>query len=108
MADVRDQRICLGAITGAQGVRGEVVIKSYTQQPEDIGSFGPLTDRDGRDQHTLTGCAGRATRWRATRSRPTKWATGWLTRSWGRWTTRWPARLTDRKEEKIGQQVPWH
>ena len=43
----RDSRICLGVVTGVQGVRGEVVIKSYTQQPEDIGSYGPLGDRDG-------------------------------------------------------------
>lgn len=53
MSKDRQGLICLGAITGAQGVRGEVVIKSYTQQPEDIGSFGPLTDRDGRVSYEI-------------------------------------------------------
>ena len=41
------KRICLGVITGAHGLQGAVRIKSYTQVPGDIGSFGPLGDVDG-------------------------------------------------------------
>ncbi len=49
----RGERVCLGVITGAQGVRGEVVIKSYTEKPEDIGSYGPLTDADGARSYDI-------------------------------------------------------
>ena len=47
MTKDRDERICLGAIIGAQGIRGEVIIRSFTQTPEDIGDYCPLTDSDG-------------------------------------------------------------
>lgn len=40
-------RICVGAISGAHGVRGEVRIKTFTEVPEDIGSFGALETEDG-------------------------------------------------------------
>lgn len=36
------KRICLGVITGASGVQGEVRIKPYTAKPEDIGAYGPV------------------------------------------------------------------
>lgn len=35
--------ICLGVITGAVGVRGEVKVKTFTEVPEAIGDYGPLT-----------------------------------------------------------------
>lgn len=41
------QRILLGRIAGAHGIRGEVVIHAYTGAPEDIGAYGPLADADG-------------------------------------------------------------
>ena len=47
MTKNRDERICLGAIIGAQGIRGEVIIRSFTQTPEDIGDYGSLTDSGG-------------------------------------------------------------
>jgi 16S rRNA processing protein RimM len=40
-------RISLGQITGAHGVRGAVLVRTYTQAPEDITSYGVLTDADG-------------------------------------------------------------
>jgi 16S rRNA processing protein RimM len=40
--------ILLGRITGAHGIRGAVKIKSFTQNPADIASYGPLTTGDGR------------------------------------------------------------
>lgn len=39
--------ILLGRITGAQGIRGEVVVHSFAATAEDIGAYGPLTDPAG-------------------------------------------------------------
>ena len=41
-------RICVGAIAGAFGVRGEVRLKSFCVQAEDIATYGPLATEDGR------------------------------------------------------------
>ncbi len=38
----------VGAIAGAFGVRGEVRLKSFTDDPEAIASYGPLQTDDGR------------------------------------------------------------
>ena len=43
----QSQRILLGRIVGAHGIRGEVVIHTYTAAPEDIGAYGPLSDANG-------------------------------------------------------------
>ncbi len=42
-----DKLILLGHISTAQGIRGEVVIKSLTEDPADIGTYGPLQSEDG-------------------------------------------------------------
>lgn len=42
-----DDKICVGAIGGAYGVRGELRIKSFCAQAEDIESYSPLTSQDG-------------------------------------------------------------
>ena len=42
-----DDRVLLGAITGARGLKGEVRIKSFTQVPDAIGDYGPLESEDG-------------------------------------------------------------
>lgn len=41
-------RVVVGAIAGAYGVRGEVRIKSFCAQPEDIEAYSPLTGEDGQ------------------------------------------------------------
>lgn len=41
------RRVCLGAIAGAHGVRGLVRIKPFTERPEDVAAYGPLTDEAG-------------------------------------------------------------
>jgi 16S rRNA processing protein RimM len=41
-------RVLLGHIAGAHGIRGAVLIKSYTGAPEAIASYGPLSDERGR------------------------------------------------------------
>ena len=40
-------QVCLGVITGAVGVRGEVRIKPYTAHPLDVASYGPVTTKEG-------------------------------------------------------------
>ncbi len=41
-------RVVVGAIAGAYGVRGEVRIKSFCAVPEGIETYSPLTDESGR------------------------------------------------------------
>ena len=41
-------RVCVGAVAGAFGVRGEVRLKSFTAEPEAIADYSPLTAEDGR------------------------------------------------------------
>ncbi len=48
-----DDLICLGAIAGAFGVRGEVRLKSFCARPEDIETYAPLTTADGAKQFTI-------------------------------------------------------
>ncbi|MCI4644687.1 MAG: ribosome maturation factor RimM [Hyphomonadaceae bacterium] len=43
----KDDLIVVGALAGAHGVRGDVRVKSFTQVPEDVFSFGPLLGEDG-------------------------------------------------------------
>lgn len=40
-------RVCVGAIAGAYGVRGEVRLKSFCAAPEDIATYGVLMTEDG-------------------------------------------------------------
>ncbi len=48
------ERVCVGAIAGAFGVRGEVRLKSFCAAPEDIATYGPLTTEDGKCQYDIT------------------------------------------------------
>ena len=41
------ERVCIGAIAGAFGVQGEVRLKSFTTNPGDIATYGPLWTEDG-------------------------------------------------------------
>jgi 16S rRNA processing protein RimM len=42
-----EKQVCVGVITGPQGVGGAVRIKSFTARPEDIASYGSLADAGG-------------------------------------------------------------
>lgn len=48
-----EKRILLGEITGAHGIRGDVLVRSYTGDPEAIGDYGALTDVAGAAPLTL-------------------------------------------------------
>ncbi|MGJ8603345.1 MAG: ribosome maturation factor RimM [Marivita sp.] len=47
------EKLCVGAIAGAFGVRGEVRLKSFTAIPEDIASYAPLETEDGARSFTV-------------------------------------------------------
>ena len=46
-------RVCLGAIAGVHGIKGEVKIKSFTENPRDVGSYGALENEDGTKKFDL-------------------------------------------------------
>jgi 16S rRNA processing protein RimM len=45
--------VLLGRIAGAHGIRGEVLIHTYTEAPENIGAYGSLSDASGSRQLTI-------------------------------------------------------
>ncbi|MEO1292251.1 MAG: ribosome maturation factor RimM [Pseudomonadota bacterium] len=45
-----DQPVCVAAIAGAFGVRGEVRLKPFTNDPEAVAGYGPLSTEDGARQ----------------------------------------------------------
>ncbi len=46
--------VCIGAVAGAHGVRGNVRIKPFTDAPEDVAAYGPVTDAEGARVFDLT------------------------------------------------------
>lgn len=54
-----DRKVCIGVIAGAHGVRGQVRVKSFTAEPQDVTAYGPVTDASGARQFDLriTGAA---------------------------------------------------
>lgn len=42
-----DRKICVGMIAGAHGIRGQVRLRSFTDDPESIFAYKPLTSEDG-------------------------------------------------------------
>ena len=41
-------RILLGVVTAAHGIKGEVKVKTFTQSPEGLRAYGPVSVEDGR------------------------------------------------------------
>jgi 16S rRNA processing protein RimM len=46
-------KVCVGAIAGAFGVKGEVRLKSFCAEPEAIQTYGPLSSEDGSKSWTV-------------------------------------------------------
>ena len=46
--------VCIGTVAGAHGVRGNVRIKPFTEAPEDVAAYGPVTDAGGARTFDLT------------------------------------------------------
>lgn len=53
MSGPDDRRVLLGVVVAPHGVRGEVRIQSYCEDPADIGSYGALTDESGKRSFTV-------------------------------------------------------
>lgn len=47
-------RVCVGAIAGAYGVKGEVRLKSFCADPEAIADYAPLYTEDGKHAFAVT------------------------------------------------------
>jgi 16S rRNA processing protein RimM len=43
-----DQRVLLGEIVAAHGIKGLVKVRTFTERPEAIAEYGPLRDASGR------------------------------------------------------------
>jgi 16S rRNA processing protein RimM len=42
------REVLLGVVIGAQGLKGEVKVKTFTQSPDKLGAYGPLHTKDGK------------------------------------------------------------
>jgi 16S rRNA processing protein RimM len=42
-----EPKICIGVVVGAQGIKGAVRIKPFTDRPEAVAAYGPVTDEQG-------------------------------------------------------------
>ena len=51
--DIDSGRLLIGVITSAHGVRGEVRVKSFTADPDNLPSYGPFTDASGVDVYNI-------------------------------------------------------
>jgi len=54
MPDEDAKRVCLGRAIGARGLKGEVRIKTFTQDPLAIGAYGPLQDEARKRQFKIS------------------------------------------------------
>jgi 16S rRNA processing protein RimM len=54
MAAGAQDKVCLGIIAGAHGVRGEIKVQSYTRAPRDILAYGPLSDERGQRRFAMS------------------------------------------------------
>jgi 16S rRNA processing protein RimM len=51
--EAAQDKVCLGVIAGAHGVRGAVRVRSFTARPADIAAYGPLSDETGKRRLAL-------------------------------------------------------
>jgi len=51
---MKPDRVCVGAISGSFGVKGDIRVKSFCAQPEAIADYNPMWSEDGQRQFTLT------------------------------------------------------
>lgn len=47
-------KICVGQFAGSHGVRGLMKLRSFTAEPADIMTYGPLSDENGARRFTVT------------------------------------------------------
>lgn len=54
MADGQRNRVCLGVVAGAHGVRGLVRVKPFTEAPEGVAAYGPVETKDGAKSFAIS------------------------------------------------------
>lgn len=54
--DAASPLLCLGVIGAAHGVRGAMKVKTFTELPQDLAAYGPLTDEKGERAFIVTSC----------------------------------------------------
>jgi 16S rRNA processing protein RimM len=52
-ASAPSTRVLLAHVAGAHGIRGELLLKTYTGAAEDVAAYGPLSDPTGTRQFVL-------------------------------------------------------
>jgi len=48
------REVLLGVVVGAQGLKGEVKVKAFTQSPQKLGAYGPLHTKDGKSFRVMS------------------------------------------------------
>ncbi len=48
-----NRKLCAGVVVAAHGVRGQVKVKSFLEDPGDLLSYGPLTNEQGDKSYEL-------------------------------------------------------
>jgi 16S rRNA processing protein RimM len=51
--------VLLGVVIGAQGLKGEVRVKTFTESPSKLAAYGPLHTKDGRALAIVSAKAGK-------------------------------------------------
>ncbi|MGB5093408.1 MAG: ribosome maturation factor RimM [Parvibaculum sp.] len=46
-------RVCLGVIVSSHGVRGLVRVKPFTEEPLNVGAYGPVETQDGKKRFAI-------------------------------------------------------
>lgn len=46
-------RLLVGVVVGAHGIRGAVRVKSFTADPGAVATYGPVEDDEGRRRFSL-------------------------------------------------------
>jgi 16S rRNA processing protein RimM len=52
-SDTTSRRVLIGRVAAAHGIRGDVLLHSYADDPADIAAYGPLTDATGTRTFTV-------------------------------------------------------
>ncbi len=50
----RAKKLCVGVVAGAHGIKGAVRVKTFTVEPSDVASYGPVADEAGARVFAIT------------------------------------------------------
>ena len=49
MRESKAAKVCLGVIGAPHGLRGDLRVRCFTEEPEDVGAYGPVRDETGAE-----------------------------------------------------------